>query len=714
MKKFLLTSLFAVALSTFAVAQSPEKFNYQAIVRDNSGASVNNQLVGVRISILQGSSLGPEVFSETHGPTTNAYGLINLQIGTGFNTGPQIGDVAWESNLHFIKIEIDPTGGTNYTVSSVAQLISVPYALHAQTVDNADDADADPTNEFNTGITLNGDSLEITDGGGTVTADLYPLTLDPDMDASNELQTLSKVGQIVTLSNGGGAFTDDVDDADADPTNEYNTGVALVGTTLQVTDGGSTISTDLSSLANDADNDPTNEYNTNITLVGTTLNVFDAGGAVSVDLSSLANDADNDPTNEYNTSVVLSGTTLQVTDGGGTINTNLSSLVNDADANPLNELQSVSQVGSTVTLSLGGGSFSINDGDSDATNEFNIGASLSGSTLNIVDGGGTVSVDLSSLGGGGNPTDELNTTFVLTGNVLEITDAGGTLTADLTPIISGGGDLSTTNELNTSVVLSGTNLEVTDPGGTIITDLSPLVNDADADPTNELITGASLVGTDLNIVDAGGTTVVDLSPLSGGGDPSTTNELNTLLNLNGTTLELTDAGGMLTVDLSSLSGGGGGIKVGQYYQGGIVVYVDSTGIHGLIAGVSDLGTSAFEQSPNSTTEVATSLTDGAANTALLVAAGPGEYLAAEMCDAYTGGGFTDWYLPSAYELQIMSQNQYVMALFSAQLTLGNQYWSSSETVLSFGQNAWYGENNGVYIGTDSQLQVKSVRPMRAF
>lgn len=81
---------------------------------------------------------------------------------------------------------------------------------------------------------------------------------------------------------------------------------------------------------NDPDSDPTNEHNTNATLTGTDLNITDGGGTLTVDLSSLQDgvtDADADPTNEYNTSaVLLAGTDLNITDGGGTLAVDLSPL----------------------------------------------------------------------------------------------------------------------------------------------------------------------------------------------------------------------------------------------------------------------------------------------------------------------------------------------------------------------------------------------------
>ena len=54
--------------------------NYQAVIRDGSGDLVASQQVGLRIKILQGSATGSSVYEETYSPTTNAYGLVNLQL----------------------------------------------------------------------------------------------------------------------------------------------------------------------------------------------------------------------------------------------------------------------------------------------------------------------------------------------------------------------------------------------------------------------------------------------------------------------------------------------------------------------------------------------------------------------------------------------------------------------------------------------------------
>src|SRR5687768_11650030 len=116
--KSLFTGVILMVLTSVSFAQTPDLVNYQAIIRDASGMVVANQVVGIKISILQGSATGPAVFSETHAPTTNNYGLVNLQIGSGTNFGPQLNTIDWSSDIYFVSVEIDPDGGTTYVINS--------------------------------------------------------------------------------------------------------------------------------------------------------------------------------------------------------------------------------------------------------------------------------------------------------------------------------------------------------------------------------------------------------------------------------------------------------------------------------------------------------------------------------------------------------------------------------------------------------------------
>jgi hypothetical protein len=134
MKKFFsLTVTIAVLSSVFA--QSPEKMSYQAVIRNNSNNLVTNVLVGMKISILQGTAEGTVVYMETHSPKTNANGLVSIEIGTG-STSDDFSAIDWTNGPYYLKTETDPAGGANYTIVGTSQLLSVPYALYSETAGN--------------------------------------------------------------------------------------------------------------------------------------------------------------------------------------------------------------------------------------------------------------------------------------------------------------------------------------------------------------------------------------------------------------------------------------------------------------------------------------------------------------------------------------------------------------------------------------------------
>lgn len=118
-------------ISLFSYAQVPESLSYQAVVRDSENKLTTNKNIGVRISILLNNK--NVVYMETHSVTTNNNGLMSLYIGEGTVISGVFSSIDWTSGTYFVKTEIDPSGGKNYTISSVAQLLSVPYALHAKT-----------------------------------------------------------------------------------------------------------------------------------------------------------------------------------------------------------------------------------------------------------------------------------------------------------------------------------------------------------------------------------------------------------------------------------------------------------------------------------------------------------------------------------------------------------------------------------------------------
>ena len=130
MKK-LFTIFLALILAAGLLAQAPPKMNYQVVIRDADNNLVADQTVGLRFSILHGSVDGTAVYSETLSASTNANGLISVEIGG----AASFSEIDWANGPYFIKTEADPEGNTNYTISGTSQLMTVPYALYAMSAE---------------------------------------------------------------------------------------------------------------------------------------------------------------------------------------------------------------------------------------------------------------------------------------------------------------------------------------------------------------------------------------------------------------------------------------------------------------------------------------------------------------------------------------------------------------------------------------------------
>ena len=121
------------ALSVFA--QAPQTFSFQAVIRDTNNLVVANSPIGMMTTILQGAADGTIVYQELYhpNPITNINGLVTLEVGNGLVLAGDFAAIDWSNGPYFIKTEADPTGGTTYSITGTSQMMSVPYALHANT-----------------------------------------------------------------------------------------------------------------------------------------------------------------------------------------------------------------------------------------------------------------------------------------------------------------------------------------------------------------------------------------------------------------------------------------------------------------------------------------------------------------------------------------------------------------------------------------------------
>ncbi len=199
-----------------ALAQFPDKMSYQAVIRNSSGELVTDRPVGIRIQIKQGTEFGAAAYVEKHTVMSNANGLVTLEIGGGEAVLGTFDTIDWSDGPYFLQTEVDPEGGTQYSIDGVSQLLSVPYALHAKTLDGFNGSyseltgkpdyskwDKDSTDNVNlTGNqTISGNKKFI----GTMSAEDRPITNvgtpQNQTDAANKAYVDELMAQLNTLRN---------------------------------------------------------------------------------------------------------------------------------------------------------------------------------------------------------------------------------------------------------------------------------------------------------------------------------------------------------------------------------------------------------------------------------------------------------------------------------------------------------------------------------
>src|ERR1019366_3039189 len=136
MVKYILSTLVVLFFISELSAQIPQSINYQAVARSVQGNIISNQAIGLRMTIHTGSPGGIVVYRETDTSTTKQFGLFTTAIGSGVADSGIFTAINWSTGNKYLQVGVDVLGGNNYSDMGTAQLLSVPYALYAQTSGN--------------------------------------------------------------------------------------------------------------------------------------------------------------------------------------------------------------------------------------------------------------------------------------------------------------------------------------------------------------------------------------------------------------------------------------------------------------------------------------------------------------------------------------------------------------------------------------------------
>ena len=199
MKKIFLTGI-AVVLVNVILSQSPLSISFRSILRNADDQLVANSSIGVQFSIIQGSLNGTAIYVETQFLTSNNIGLISTDIGSGTVVSGSLVDIDWSNGPFFLKTETDLLGGSNYNISGTKELLSVPYAQHANSASSAiNNYDKDSLNETQF-LSVSNDTVFLSEGGLSI------LPAEVDGSVTNELQTLSMSNDSLFIHRGNSVY----------------------------------------------------------------------------------------------------------------------------------------------------------------------------------------------------------------------------------------------------------------------------------------------------------------------------------------------------------------------------------------------------------------------------------------------------------------------------------------------------------------------------
>ena len=655
---YLITILF---LSVGAVAQSPQLISYQAVVRNSSNVLVANSTVGVAISIVKDSANGTTVYSELQTASTNGNGLFSIVIGNGLFASGSIAAINWGNGVYYIKSQIDPNGGINFTISGTTQLLSVPYALYA--------ANGNPAGK-------NKGDLQYWDGSKWV---VLPAGAN---------------GTVLTMANGVPTWTT--------PTTTPTTTAAPTVTTISAAANSSTTATVYGLV--------TANGGATVTARGFCWSTSNASPTLS----------DNNKTGTFTTAAAdtfyasLSSLTASTTYYVRAYATNS---VGTSYGSPLSITTPSATTTPTVSLL------------SAVAPVFTPGVFVAGYGAGLLVSNGGSAVTAQGICWSTSPSPTLSNfyiggTFVATRDTFNTTLSGMNPSSPTTYYLRA----YATNSVGTSY----SNQITLQVPGYVTSTTAPTVSTLSASSTGA--TSGSLSG----IISATGGTTITAQGFCWSSTNSTPSLLDNIVSgtivtpgsdtfyaslsnlANGTTYYVrayaTNSVGISygsTISFTASSGTTGTHKVGDSYGGGTVFYVDGTG-HGLIAALGDQGNVPWDLSSSGSFKVTgatdTSVGSGAANTATIKTALSSSGSYAANLAAQTANGYSDWYLPSLGELQLMYINLATSKL--GNLSPSNVYWSSSEYLADSSHQAWvkdFGHNSIYGYWKSNNAYVRAVR-----
>jgi subtilisin-like proprotein convertase family protein len=123
-------ALVVLFCNLYLFSQSPQAIPYQAVVRNADGSAMSSTAMTMTFKIHDVSATGTVVYQESHTTTSNAQGLVILQVGQGQAAVGTFDNINWGSGAKFLHVMMN--AGAGEIDLGTQQMMSVPYALYAE------------------------------------------------------------------------------------------------------------------------------------------------------------------------------------------------------------------------------------------------------------------------------------------------------------------------------------------------------------------------------------------------------------------------------------------------------------------------------------------------------------------------------------------------------------------------------------------------------
>ena len=129
--------ILSIIFTVILLQVNAQGINFQGVARSANGTILASSNISLRLSIISKNVDATPEYVESKTVVTNAQGIFSIVVGdaSGTSVNGNFKNIVWSDGPKFLKVEMDPSGGTNFINMGATQLQYVPYSFYSFSVD---------------------------------------------------------------------------------------------------------------------------------------------------------------------------------------------------------------------------------------------------------------------------------------------------------------------------------------------------------------------------------------------------------------------------------------------------------------------------------------------------------------------------------------------------------------------------------------------------